>query len=156
MDIFEKQGAVRQMEQKEAGGAVPNIQWFPGHMAKTRRLIQGHLKLVDVVIELLDARVPLSSANPLIREIVGNCDAFRFGCVVMARDEAKQPGFDSPVLLKEDPVSYRMLPPEAGETVRILVDRDGGLPPLLLTDYASCGKEWNQEKSRVTVWMRKD
>lgn len=72
MDNFEKQGAVRQMEQKEAGGAVPNVQWFPGHMAKTRRLIQGHLKLVDVVIELLDARVPVSSANPLIREIVGD------------------------------------------------------------------------------------
>ncbi len=58
-------------------GAVPNVsdtpivQWFPGHMAKTRRLIQGHLKLVDVVIELLDARVPASSANPLIRELVG-------------------------------------------------------------------------------------
>ena len=55
-----------------AGSNVPNIQWFPGHMAKTRRLIQGHLKLVDVVIELLDARIPVSSANPLIREIVGD------------------------------------------------------------------------------------
>lgn len=59
------------MEQKEAGGAIPTVQWFPGHMAKTKRLIQGNLKLVDVVIELLDARVPTSSANPLIREIVG-------------------------------------------------------------------------------------
>ena len=65
------------MEEREMNGAVPNVsdtpivQWFPGHMAKTRRLIQGHLKLVDVVIELLDARVPASSANPLIRELVG-------------------------------------------------------------------------------------
>ena len=59
------------MEQKETGGAIPTVQWFPGHMAKTKRLIQGNLKLVDVVIELLDARVPTSSANPLIREIVG-------------------------------------------------------------------------------------
>ena len=59
------------MEQKEAGGAIPTVQWFPGHMAKTKRLIQGNLKSVDVVIELLDARVPTSSANPLIREIVG-------------------------------------------------------------------------------------
>ena len=62
------------MEEKERNGAgadVPAVQWFPGHMAKTRRLIQGNLKLVDVVIELLDARVPASSANPLIREIVG-------------------------------------------------------------------------------------
>lgn len=45
------------------------INWFPGHMAKARRLIQDHLKLVDVVIELLDARIPYSSSNPLIGEI---------------------------------------------------------------------------------------
>ena len=43
-----------------------NIQWFPGHMAKTRRLISENIKLVDVVIELLDARIPYSSKNPEI------------------------------------------------------------------------------------------
>lgn len=48
-----------------------NIQWFPGHMAKTRRLIAENLKLVDVVIELLDARIPVSSKNPEIDEILG-------------------------------------------------------------------------------------
>lgn len=42
------------------------IQWFPGHMAKTRRMISENLKLVDVVIELADARIPLSSRNPEI------------------------------------------------------------------------------------------
>ena len=47
------------------------VQWFPGHMQKTRRLIKEHLKIVDVVIELLDARIPYSSANPLLREIIG-------------------------------------------------------------------------------------
>ena len=46
------------------------IQWFPGHMAKTRRIISEHLKLVDVVIELLDARVPQSSRNPEIDSIL--------------------------------------------------------------------------------------
>lgn len=49
-----------------------NIQWFPGHMAKTRRLISENLKLVDVVIELLDARIPLSSRNPEIDRLVGS------------------------------------------------------------------------------------
>lgn len=49
-----------------------NIQWFPGHMAKTRRLITENLKLVDVVVELLDARIPLSSANPILPELLGN------------------------------------------------------------------------------------
>ena len=47
------------------------LQWFPGHMAKTRRLISESLKLVDVVIELLDSRLPLSSRNPEIDNIVG-------------------------------------------------------------------------------------
>lgn len=49
-----------------------NLQWFPGHMAKTRRLISEHLKLVDVVVELLDARLPISSRNPEIDRIVGD------------------------------------------------------------------------------------
>ncbi|MBR5155341.1 MAG: ribosome biogenesis GTPase YlqF [Clostridia bacterium] len=48
------------------------LQWFPGHMAKTRRLITDSLKLVDVVVELVDARLPLSSRNPEIDKIVGN------------------------------------------------------------------------------------
>lgn len=48
-----------------------SIQWFPGHMAKARRLIEKELKLVDVVIEVLDARVPESSRNPLVSEIIG-------------------------------------------------------------------------------------
>lgn len=47
-----------------------HIHWFPGHMAKARRVIGAHLKLVDVVIELLDARIPVSSANPMIKEII--------------------------------------------------------------------------------------
>jgi len=49
-----------------------NIQWFPGHMAKTRRILTENLKLVDVVIELLDARIPYSSKNPEIDRILQN------------------------------------------------------------------------------------
>lgn len=48
-----------------------NINWFPGHMAKTRRMLGDNLKLVDVVIELLDARIPSGSKNPEIDSIVG-------------------------------------------------------------------------------------
>ncbi|CCO08473.1 ribosome biogenesis GTPase YlqF [Desulforamulus hydrothermalis] len=47
------------------------IQWFPGHMARARRQVQEALKLVDVAIELLDARIPVSSGNPLINQILG-------------------------------------------------------------------------------------
>ncbi len=49
-----------------------NLQWFPGHMAKTRRLMSESLKIVDVVAELVDARLPLSSRNPEIDKIVGD------------------------------------------------------------------------------------
>ena len=49
-----------------------NLQWYPGHMKKTERLIRENLKLVDVVIEILDARLPLSSANPLLSVLIGN------------------------------------------------------------------------------------
>ena len=48
------------------------IQWFPGHMAKTRRLIKESLKLVDAVTEIVDARVPVSSQNPELSEIIGD------------------------------------------------------------------------------------
>ena len=48
------------------------IQWFPGHMAKAKREIKENIKLVDLVIELKDARIPFSSTNPMVDEIVGN------------------------------------------------------------------------------------
>ncbi|MBQ7740138.1 MAG: ribosome biogenesis GTPase YlqF [Eubacterium sp.] len=47
-----------------------NVQWFPGHMAKTRRLIKESLTLVDGVVEIVDARVPYSSRNPELDEII--------------------------------------------------------------------------------------
>ena len=48
-----------------------DIQWFPGHMAKTRRLMKENLPLVDVVVEITDARVPFSSRNPEMKSLVG-------------------------------------------------------------------------------------
>lgn len=47
------------------------IQWFPGHMAKARREVTEKLKLVDIIFELVDARLPLSSRNPMIDEVTG-------------------------------------------------------------------------------------
>ena len=46
------------------------IQWYPGHMAKAKRLLQSQLSKVDLVIELCDARLPLSSRNPALNELV--------------------------------------------------------------------------------------
>ena len=48
------------------------IQWFPGHMAKTRRMITENLKHVDIIIEILDARIPYSSRNPEISRLIGD------------------------------------------------------------------------------------
>ena len=48
------------------------IQWFPGHMAKTRRLISENIKDVDIIIEILDARIPYSSKNPEIAKLIGD------------------------------------------------------------------------------------
>lgn len=48
------------------------VQWFPGHMAKTRRIIQSSLSLVDGVVELVDARIPYSSSNPELEQIIKN------------------------------------------------------------------------------------
>ena len=49
---------------------IENINWYPGHMKKTRELIQQNLKMVDAVIEVIDARIPVSSRNPIIDELV--------------------------------------------------------------------------------------
>lgn len=46
------------------------IQWFPGHMAKARREVSEKMKYVDIVFELVDARLPLSSRNPMLDQII--------------------------------------------------------------------------------------
>lgn len=51
---------------------MATIQWFPGHMSKARRQVQENLKFVDFVTILVDARLPLSSQNPMLTKIVGD------------------------------------------------------------------------------------
>ena len=48
---------------------IMNIQWYPGHMTKARRMMQEDIKLIDIVIELVDARLPLASKNPDIDDL---------------------------------------------------------------------------------------
>ncbi len=49
---------------------IDNINWYPGHMKKTRELIKENLKAVDVVVEIVDSRIPVSSRNPVIDELI--------------------------------------------------------------------------------------
>ncbi|WEV45809.1 ribosome biogenesis GTPase YlqF [Streptococcaceae bacterium ESL0687] len=51
---------------------MATIQWFPGHMSKARRQVQENLKYVDIVFELVDARLPMSSRNPMLGKIIGD------------------------------------------------------------------------------------
>ena len=55
---------------------IENINWYPGHMKKTRELIAENLKMVDIVIEVIDARIPVSSRNPIIDELVKTKKSF--------------------------------------------------------------------------------
>ena len=48
------------------------IQWFPGHMTKAKRMMEDQIKLVDVVVEMLDARIPRSSTNPMLMQVIGS------------------------------------------------------------------------------------
>ena len=74
MDMYQKrkirQEKVKNEDKEE--NRKSNINWYPGHMAKTKKQIIQDLKLIDIVIELLDARIPISSQNPNIAEITKN------------------------------------------------------------------------------------
>ena len=60
------------MSKDEKSFTSVGINWYPGHMVKTKRQIIDDLKLIDVVVEVLDARIPISSQNPMLREITKN------------------------------------------------------------------------------------
>jgi len=60
------------MEDKNQKLPSTRIQWYPGHMAKARREMTEAVKLVDVVVEIIDARIPIASRNPVLNEIIGN------------------------------------------------------------------------------------
>ncbi len=74
MDMYQK----RKVRAEEKNGNKPKsspsvgINWFPGHMAKTKRKISEQLKMVDAVAEIVDARIPVSSRNPDIAELIGD------------------------------------------------------------------------------------
>ena len=74
MDMYQKRKmrAENKKNENKEENSKSNINWYPGHMAKTKRQIIEDMKLIDVVIELLDSRIPISSQNPNIAEITKN------------------------------------------------------------------------------------
>lgn len=71
MDMHQKREMRKNKKMNEDTKSLPStsINWYPGHMAKTKRQIEEDLKLIDVVIEILDARIPEASRNPDIRKL---------------------------------------------------------------------------------------
>ncbi len=71
MDMYQKRKIRAEKKKDDSPKSFPSvgINWYPGHMAKTRRQITEDLKIIDIVIELLDARIPLASQNPDIAKI---------------------------------------------------------------------------------------
>jgi hypothetical protein len=80
-------GSAQDVSQNIPHDNAPQIQWFPGHMVKAMRLLEERLALVDVVIEVLDARLPLMSSNPELDRIVGT----RPRLVILGRDDLADP-----------------------------------------------------------------
>ena len=74
MDMYQKRKirAEKKKNNAQENSTKVNLNWYPGHMAKTKKQIIQDLKLIDIVIELLDARIPISSQNPNIAEITKN------------------------------------------------------------------------------------
>lgn len=72
MDMYQKRKMRAEEKKDDSPKSFPSvgINWYPGHMAKTRRQIESDIKIVDIVIELLDARIPISSQNPDIAQII--------------------------------------------------------------------------------------
>lgn len=77
MDMYQKRKARQEKRENnvdEKSFSKTSINWYPGHMAKTKRQIKEDLKLIDIVIEILDSRIPISSRNPDIAELIKNKD----------------------------------------------------------------------------------
>lgn len=112
------------------------VQWFPGHMAKTRRKITEDLKLVDIVAELLDARIPKSSSNPVLREMIRS----KPRVVVLNKSDLADPQQTSRwvAACKED--GLRAIPVES--------KTGKGLPAL----YSAVREEL---KEQIAAWERK-
>jgi len=100
---------------------IQSIQWFPGHMAKTRRKITEDLKLVDIVAEIVDARIPRSSANPVLRDIVKSKPKF----VILNKSDMADP---------EETAKWTEYYKKQGETAITIDSKNGkGIPKFYST-----------------------
>lgn len=101
-------------------------------------------------------RITVSGKMSVKATAVNDRFVFTYGAITLARDTAKE-GIDdlsAPVAWKE-PLAVTALPAEGGEVVRFALERADGEPPLLLTDYASCGKRWGGARNVISAFVNK-
>lgn len=110
-----------------------NIQWYPGHMTKARRMMQEDIKLIDIVIELLDARVPFSSRNPDIDSLANNkfrlvllnkCDLADDKITVKWEDYFKEKGIMVITINARDGQGMKMITAKIQEACKEKIERD--------------------------------
>ena len=110
-----------------------NIQWYPGHMTKAKRMMQEDMKLIDIVIELLDARVPLSSRNPDIDTLANNkyrlvllnkCDLADRGITVAWENYFKEKGILVVTINARDGQGMKSITAKVQEACKEKIERD--------------------------------
>jgi len=116
---------------------MKQIQWFPGHMNKTRRLIRENLPSVDVIIEILDARVPESSRNPMVKELIGDKPRL----VVLNKTDLADPGVTK-VWMKRYAQEPDVLP-------LALTSKDRNQIKKIIPSCRQLGKDRNTRKRRA-------
>lgn len=121
---------------------------------ESKPVVQGY---IDVIREWKNGDSITLTCNPEVEitELNGKI-AFTFGALALARDEQKEEGdIEAPVIpvLNDSKLIVNQLDAQEGETVRFAVKTEDG--DLLLTDYASCGKRWMEERNRISVWLNK-
>lgn len=110
-----------------------NYHWFPGHMAKTLRNMQEDMKLIDIVIEVVDARIPISSMNPILKKIASNkprlivinkVDIAQPNWTQIWKDEFISRGFNVVTVNSKDKVGIKNIISSAIETAKPIIDRN--------------------------------
>ncbi|MGN0496706.1 MAG: ribosome biogenesis GTPase YlqF [Lachnospiraceae bacterium] len=98
-----------------------NIQWYPGHMTKAKRMMQEDIKLIDIVIELLDARVPLSSRNPDIDTLANN----KFRLVLLNKCDLADEGINNKWIqyFKEKGISVVAINARDGQGMKAITNK---------------------------------
>ena len=112
------------------------IQWYPGHMAKAKREIEEKLKFVDIVFELVDARVPVSSRNPMINEILKNKPRL----ILLTKSTMSDEGFNNKFVNEIN---------ESSNTKALLIDSISGLNINKIVSYCRTVLKEKLEKEQA-------